>query len=142
MTRLILLARRLLIDRTDDSRVQFFRTSVIGVISLVIDVWIMALLIESGVHYLASAAAGFGVSVGVNWALNRRFVFSSSRLPLGAEIAGYLAIALIGLGATELILYALIELAGLHYLASKACAAVIVLMWTFFARKYLLYSKK
>ena len=51
------------------------------------------------------------------------------------------ALYLIGLGLTELLMWAFTDGLGLFYLLSKAIAAVIVLLWNFFAKK-LMYRKK
>ena len=50
-------------------------------------------------------------------------------------------ISLIGLGLTELLMWLFTDGLGLFYLVSKAIAAVIVLLWNFFAKK-LMYRKK
>lgn len=136
---LISLARRLLVDRTDDGLTQLFRTCVVGVISLVVDMGVLVALTEGGIWYIASAAAGFCVSLAVNYLLTRRFVFTYTSVPLGAELVIYAAIAAIGLGLTELLLFLFVERVGMHYAPAKFISAVIVLGWTFTARKKILY---
>ena len=58
-----------------------------------------------------------------------------------AEFALFIVISLIGLGLTELLMWLFTDGLGLFYLVSKAIAAVIVLLWNFFAKK-LMYRKK
>ena len=58
-----------------------------------------------------------------------------------AEFALFIVISLIGLGLTELLMWAFTDGLGLFYLLSKAIAAIIVLLWNFFAKR-LMYRKK
>ena len=57
------------------------------------------------------------------------------------EFILFIIISLIGLGLTEWLMWLFTDGLGLFYLASKAIAAVIVLLWNFFAKK-LMYRKK
>ena len=58
-----------------------------------------------------------------------------------AEFMVFVIISLIGLGLTELLMWVFTDGLGLFYLLSKAIAAVIVLLWNFFAKKFM-YRKK
>lgn len=128
-------------DRTDSPLIQLFRTAVIGVISLVIDLSFLYLFTEAGVYYLFSAFLSFWVSLVANYLLVRRFVFVASKLNRRVELAGYLVIAVVGLVLTEILMFVFTEKVGVFYMLSKFFAAVIVLLWTFSARKFWLYRK-
>ena len=127
------------LDRTDNALIQLFRTAVIGVISLAIDLAFLYVLTEAGMYYLFSAFFSFWFSLVVNYLLVRKFVFVSSKLSRRAELMGYLAVALTALVLTEVLMYVFTEKFGVFYMLSKFLAAVIVLLWTFSARKFLLY---
>jgi putative flippase GtrA len=48
-------------------------------------------------------------------------------------------VGLVGLGLNELIMWALTDGAGLHYMLSKVGATVVIYLWNFFIRKMLLF---
>lgn len=130
---------KIFIEPTDSTAVQLFRTIIIGFISLAVDLAVLSFLTETGVWYIASAAVGFLVSLIVNWMLNRTFVFTERSVPLSVEIVMYALISAVGLALTETVMYSLVEFARLPYQLAKLAAAAVVLMWTFTARKKLLY---
>lgn len=130
---------KIFIEPTDSTAVQLFRTIIIGFISLAVDLAVLSFLTETGVWYIASAAVGFLVSLIVNWILNRTFVFTERSVPLSVEIVMYALISAVGLALTETVMYSLVEFARLPYQLAKLAAAAVVLMWTFTARKKLLY---
>lgn len=131
---------KIFIEPTDSTAVQLFRTIIIGFISLAVDLAVLSFLTETGVWYIASAAVGFLVSLIVNWMLNRTFVFTERSVPLSVEIVMYALISAVGLALTETVMYSLVEFARLPYQLAKLAAAAVVLMWTFTARKKLLYK--
>ena len=133
--------RAIFFDKTDNALIQLFRTAVIGVISLCVDLAFLYVLTEAGMYYLFSAFFSFWFSLVVNYLLVRKFVFVTSKLSRRAELAGYLFVALTALVLTEILMYVFTERIGIFYMLSKFFAAVIVLLWTFSARKFWLYRK-
>lgn len=133
------LLRRIFITPTKSTALQLWRTIVIGFISLGVDLAVLSSLTEAGVWYIASAAVGFCVSLVVNWLLNRTFVFTEHTMPLRTEAAMYALLSVVGLALTEAVMYALVEFVGAPYQLAKLVAVGVVLIWTFTARKKLLY---
>lgn len=131
--------KKLLIEPTGSTSLQLFRTILIGFVSLAVDMGVIVSLTGSGMWYIASAAVGFCVSLVVNWALNRAFVFRSCKLSLRVELAAYALIAVVGLALTECVMYVSVELFGAPYQLAKLVAAAVVLTWTFTARKRSVY---
>lgn len=131
--------KKLLIEPTDSTSLQLLRTIIIGFISLAVDMGVIVSLTESGTWYIVSAAVGFCVSLVVNWALNRLFVFRSCKLLLRVELAAYALLSVIGLVLTECVMYVLVDFVGAPYPLAKLVAAAVVLIWTFTARKKLVY---
>lgn len=82
------------------------------------------------------------MGVTVNYFLSTHLAFAGmqARVSRQAELAVFLLISLLGLGLTELLMYLFTDKLGLHYMLSKAVAAVIVFLWNFFAKK-VLYRK-
>ena len=121
--------RELLYKPTDNAALQFLRYIIVGGCAFVADFCTVWLLKELGLHYLVAGVFGFILGVTVNYFLSKNLAFSGKKANMSkeAEFALFIVISLIGL--------------GLFYLASKAIAAVIVLLWNFFAKK-LMYRKK
>ena len=134
--------RALLTEPTSNTAIQAFRALFVGVIAFVSDAGVLWLVSLTGLHYLVCAALGFILGVAVNYALSARFVFFV-RPPMGksAEVAVFIMVSLVGLGLTEVLLWFFTETSGLHFLASKCIATLLVFVWNFTARKLILYRK-
>ena len=135
--------RELLYKPTDNSTLQFLRYLIVGGCAVVADFCTGWLLKELGLHYLVAGVFGFILGVIVNYILSKTLAFSGKKANMSreAEFALFIVISLIGLGLTELLMWAFTDGLGLFYLLSKAIAAIIVLLWNFFAKK-LMYRKK
>ena len=135
--------RELLYMPTDNATLQFLRYIIVGGCAFVADFCTVWLVKELGFHYLVAGVFGFVVGVIVNYILSKTLAFSGKKANMSAqaEFALFIIISLIGLGLTELLMWAFTDGLGFYYLLSKAVAAVIVLLWNFFAKK-LMYRKK
>ena len=135
--------RELLYKPTDNATLQFLRYIIVGGCAFVADFCTVWLLKELGLHYLVAGVFGFILGVIVNYILTKTLAFSGKRANMSreAEFALFIVISLIGLGLTELLMWAFTDGLGLFYLLSKAIAAIIVLLWNFFAKK-LMYRKR
>lgn len=132
----------LLYRPTENGLLQFCRYLIVGGSAFVVDALVLRVVERCGVHYLLAAAAGFLVGVTVNYLLSKVLAFAGmqARVSKEAELAIFLLISLMGLGLTELLMYLFTDKLGMHYMLSKAVAAVIVFLWNFFAKK-VLYRK-
>lgn len=96
----------------------------------------------AGWHYLLSAAAGFCAGASTVYALSVAWVFSERRFRRSDhEFIIFVSIGILGLGLTELVLYACTDLSGLDYRMSKVVAAAIVFLFNFSLRKLVLFSR-
>ena len=121
---------------------EFFRYLAVSAGGLVVDLALLIWFTESvGLSYLWSAAIGFVAGAGVVYWLSVTWVFRYRRLrdKPAAELGLFLAIGLVGLGLNEVVLFAVTEGVGVHYLVSKVFAVGTVFMWNFAARKCLLF---
>jgi len=135
--------RLLFRDPTDHTLVQLFRYTFVGGIAFVVDFGALFAFTEfAGVHYLGSAALAFVLGLTTNYMLSLLWVFRHRRLKNPtAEFLVFAGIGVVGLGLNEAIMWALTELAGVHYLGSKLASTFLVYLWNFFARKYTLFQK-
>jgi len=75
-----------------------------GVLSALVDIGLLQLLLQAGVHYTAAASAGFAAGLLVNFAFHSGVTFSTSANP--GSLARYLC------------------LVGLNYLLTLGCVAL------------------
>lgn len=135
---------KLLKDKTDNTLIQLFRYTFVGGIAFIIDFSTLYILTEIfNIYYLFSAALAFLLGLAVNYILSILWVFKfriiKSRY---VEFIIFGIIGIIGLGLNELIIWTFTEFVGFHYMASKIVSTIIIYLWNFFARKYILYNKR
>jgi putative flippase GtrA len=134
------MTKKTFISPTTNSFLQLFRTAFVGFITFAVDALLLYIITELGVYYLISTAMSFVVSFFLNFYLVREFVFQKRNMSIKAELLGYAGIAAVCLVLTEFCMYFLTEYVGVYYLISKFLAAVVVLLWSFTARKFWLYK--
>ena len=147
---------------TSHTGIQFFRSLFVGGIATVVDMLVMILFREL-VHVPEGVAAVFGFIVGLaaNYIISTFWVFAKAKVKNRiTDFIGFAVIGIIGLGLTQLIIdpFAMEGMFGQgiivswrifgelipqdkYYIVGKALAVVIVYMWNFFARKFILYRK-
>lgn len=121
--------------------VQFLRYLVAGGSAFVLDALTMITLTEvAGIHYLWSAAGGFLVGLLSNYAICIFWVFRQRKVASTAlELLVFAATGLIGLVLNEVLIWALSDLGGLHYVWSKIIATALIFLLNFASRKILLF---
>lgn len=133
--------KKLFIEPTDNTILQFFRYVFVGGVAFVVDGGSLFLIELMGVHYLVATAFAFILGLVANFVLSKLLVFqgNESNRSNGIEFFVYGIIGVIGLGITEGIMYVCTEELKLYFMLSKIIAAAIVLVWNFAARKIVLY---
>lgn len=131
----------LIIKKTDNGLLQFFRYLIAGGTASLIDIMILFVLYKTlGINYLIAAALGFLFGVATNYTINTLIVFESG----GKKKTEFSIFALIGIGGllwTELILWIFVDNFGVPVMISKLIAIVLVLNWNFFMRKKFVFKK-
>tara|TARA_B100000959_G_C14770697_1_gene537354 strand:- start:204 stop:653 length:450 start_codon:yes stop_codon:yes gene_type:complete len=131
-------------EETDNTFFQLIRYTVVGGVSFLVDFGTLAFCTEYfGIHYLVSAIIGFTLGLTTNYILSIVWVFHHRAISNKLfELLFFIIIGLIGLGFNELFIWILTDKVELHYLVSKIITTIIVYLWNFFARKYLLFNKQ
>jgi putative flippase GtrA len=128
-------------DKTNNLFIQLFRYTFVGGIAFVVDFGLLFLLTTyAGVYYQVSAAVSFIAGLAVNYLISITWVFNAddgnrNRM---LEFVLFAMVGVIGLGLNALVIYVFTELIGVHYLVSKIISTVIVFLWNFLGRRYLL----
>ena len=134
--------RKLLTGKASSTWVEFLRFLPVGGVTTVIDFGVLIILTEHfGLHYLISAAISFLAGQVWSYLLCTSWIFA--KVKIRSHVSGFsafLAIAVIGLGITELFLWYFTEELGLYYLYSKIIASFVSFLVLFFVRKRLLFS--
>ena len=143
MLELLKLKQTLFEDKTNSTLIQLFRYTFVGGLAFLIDFGTLFILTEYfKVHYLISAGIGFIFGLITNYYLSVKWVFNSRNVKnKGLEFLLFSVIGLVGLGFNELFLWILTDILLIYYLLSKVITIILVYLWNFFARKYILFSK-
>lgn len=126
---------------------QFLRYFVTGGLAFVVDFGVFALsLYYFEIHYLVSNLIGLMAGNVVNYLLSIGWVFSSEKRKMEKhrllEITVFVLISLFGMGLNEFLMYLFVGILVIQEMVSKIVAAIIVLLYNFFARKYILFKKR
>lgn len=154
------LFNRLFIEETNNTFIQFFRSVFVGGVASVADLGVLILFREL-FHMPETVATIFGFIVGlaVNYIISTFWVFAKAKVKNRvADFIAFGVIGVIGLGLTQLIVapFALEGLFGQgffvsmeifggllpvdkYYIVGKLLAIVLVYIWNFCARKFILY---
>ena len=154
--------KELFIGDTDNTFIQFFRSLFVGGIATLVDMAVLVFFREvCNIPESVSAVFGFIVGLAVNYIISTFWVFAKAKVKNRiTDFIGFAVIGIIGLGLTQLIIdpFAMEGMFGQglfvswhifgdlipqdkYYIVGKALAVVIVYMWNFFARKFILYRK-
>jgi putative flippase GtrA len=110
--------------------------------ALGLDMAVLLVLTEVfGLHYLWAAAAGFLTGMALVYVISIRLVFSDRRhLAQGSELASFMAIGFAGLLLSVLLMFGLVDLAGLAVPVAKILTAGLVFTFNFLLRRAIVFS--
>lgn len=134
------LGRRLLLG-------QFVRYLVTGGVAFVVDFGLFTICLYSfGLHYLLANLIGLVAGLVLNYFLSIVWVFVACKRILeknkGLEFTLFALIGILGVGISQMLMYAMVDGLGIGEMLSKVVAAALVLMWNFGARKLMLFREK
>lgn len=128
-------------DESDDVLIQFCRYIFVGGIAFFVDFSFLYIFTEFlGIFYLLSATISFVLGLIVNYILSLIWVFNKRKLRNKAhEFTIFALVGVFGLGLNDVMIYSFTTYLGLYFLFSKIISQVVVLLWNFFARRYVLF---
>jgi putative flippase GtrA len=135
------LLKHFFISKTDNTLIQLFRYTFVGGVAFLVDFGFLYFLTEFGhIYYLVSAAIAFLFGLITNYVISITWVFGGRNIKnRWIEFFLFSVIGVVGLGLNEIIMWIATEKMQFHYLLSKIAATIIVYLWNFFGRKYLLF---
>ena len=123
---------------------QFIKYGIVGGLAFCID--FVLLCFFSGycsLHYLVSATISFTAGLVVNYLLSVKYVFHNHRLNnRHNEFYVFALIGAIGLLINDAIMYLITDAISMHYVIAKPFSSLVVLVWNFTAKKYILFPDK
>ena len=119
------------------------RYALAGALAFASDIMVLYVCTDVfGWHYLYSNVASYSAGLLVSYWLNVTWVFSERRFEQKSwlEFLLFNAIVLFGFAISEALMALLVELAGMHYLASKVVSAFVIVVYNYIAKKLILFS--
>ena len=114
-----------------------------GGTSTAVDLGILYVLTEFlGWWYLASATAAFTLAFFVSFVLQKFYTFNNrdiSRKAVATQGAFYFTLAAANLGINTILMYALVEWAGVWYFCAQIIAAVAIAVESFFMYRFVIF---
>jgi putative flippase GtrA len=124
------------------SLVQFFRYAAVSGIALIVDLGLLYVgVVILNLHYLVAASLSFAVGVvlvyigSIYWVFPKRAINNYRK-----EVTVFVLIGLAGLVLNDVLLLVLIELLDQYLWLAKASTVIIVFLFNFTIRKFLLFS--
>ena len=131
--------RKIFIDKSSAAHMQFLRYFFVGGTAAVVDLLMFTFFVKYvDMHYAVAAFFAYMCGLAWNHLLCVVWVFESKHHRL-KEIAMVFFIAVGGLLWTWLILYILIDIAGMDEVIAKMASQVLVLFWNFTMRKFYVF---
>jgi len=114
----------------------FSRFVLVGAVATAAQYLLLVALVDLfGSSAILASAISYAASTLLNYALNRRFTFSSQRAH-GIALPRFLLVAATGLGLNTGIMWLLTAGVGLYYLLAQVFATGVVLVWNFVLNNY------
>lgn len=140
------LIKKLFIEQTEDSKIQFLRYIFVGGFSAVVNIGALYIFKDLiGLYYLIANVIGFILGLITNYLLSKALVFTKEKMNNSIiEFTIYTIIGIIGLVLDSLFMWIFTSKLGIYYLISKIIATALVFIWNFGARKvsYKINNKK
>ncbi|NLZ46932.1 MAG: GtrA family protein [Clostridiales bacterium] len=146
--------KNLFIGNTNNTFVQFFRYCFVGGLAFIADAGSLGLLVEVvKLDEIISAVIAFAIGLTVNYYLSKVWIFKKSKIENRfSEFMLFAIIGIVGLLMNMGIIWLFRDLVGpkqplefipkdKYYMMGKLVSTVIVFMWNFFARKFLIFNK-
>lgn len=135
------MVEKLFIKPTDNILIQAFRYVLSGVLAYTVDYSTLIIFVEVfKIYYLSAAAIAFILGSATAYTMNVIWVFDKRTFKNRyIEISIFVIISVVGLILNQIFIWFFTENAHLHYLFSKLIATMIVVVWNFLARKYILF---
>jgi putative flippase GtrA len=131
-------------DSPDHFLVQLIRYVISGGVAFCIDFGLLYTLTEyGGINYNISNVISVIASTSASYLLNTLWVFNNRRFKnIKSEILIFFGINGVGLLLNPLLMWLLTAKLGIYYIKTKVIITVIVVVWNYVAKKWILFPNK
>lgn len=120
---------------------EFWLYSVGGAMAFVVDFGLLFVLTEYvGLWYLVSTTISVIVAIVVNYSWQRKVTFKSIGKGVVNQFSKFVVISLVAIGLNIVLMYLLVDRAGLWYLLAKIFVTIIVWFWNFLGNKHFTFK--
>lgn len=132
---------KLLTDKSSNIYIQLFRYVLAGGTAFVVDFGLLYTLTNwLGVHYMVSTVISYTIGLIITYLLSIYWIFDKRRTNNRLmEFFIFSLIGLVGLSLTSFFMFLLTDILGIYYLLSKLATTIIVFIWKFIAKKFILF---
>jgi len=121
---------------------QFIRFTLIGSISVILDILILYVFTDLlSLYYFGSAIFSYTTTAILGFVLQKKYTFRDEGKNYLQEFFTYFVISISGLVITSLIIYFGVEQFKIWYLYCKLLAVIVVWIYSYFANKILTFKK-
>ncbi|MBQ6071847.1 MAG: GtrA family protein [Bacteroidales bacterium] len=118
----------------------FILYCLIGVINTCVDLGVFTLLQYMGMHYLVANIISYHCGIVCSFLLNRMVNFKIKDKPMRRFLSFY-GISLVAVAVSEVLLYLLVSVMGLHSVVAKLISMVIIAICQFLFVKHFTFRK-
>lgn len=119
---------------------QFIKYAFFGGMGVLSDITLYTLLIILGINYQIANAVGYLTGTLLSFILNRHYTFDARDYVLKRLIT-FLSVAFVGYFCSVLLLYAFVQLAGIHAILAKILTLGLVFIIQFTLNKRITFKK-
>lgn len=132
---------RLFSSKSSNTSIQMLRFALTGGFVTALDFVLLYVLTEYvGMYYLYSAAVSFWISMTINYGLAVRWIFPERKFKSKwVEYSLFIITGLGGLAINEFFIWYITEELNVYYMYSKIFPLIVLFLYSFFVRKYLLF---
>ena len=134
--------KKILYTPSSNVFIQLFRNFFVGIAAFVVDFTLQYVLVDiCGMYYLIAQAISHVTGGLVNYLMSIIWVFDKKpQKRVYMHFIYFSIIVAVGLGINTLILWLFTSVFGWYHMYSKIIATIVVFLFNFYARKYLLFK--
>lgn len=136
--------KQLFVEKTEDTRIQLFRSTQSSQYSYLFDLGIYLLLVEIlSVPYLAARLVSYLAGTTMSYFLSILWIFPSRKVDnRWLEYGSFITIGLAGAVGNLGLMAILKEILGFHHIPANIAAGITVFFFSFTLRKIFLFSRR
>lgn len=141
--KILVFIKKLYIGKTEDTKIQLYRSTQSSQYSYLIDLGIYWLMVESlFIPYPLARFLSYMTGTTLNYLLSILWIFPNRTIANRyLEYAGFAGVGFIGAGANIVLMILLKEFLGLYHLHANLIGGITVFFFLFIIRKILLFRK-